>query len=453
MIDQIANINLSFLKELIKDKNRSAKQMESLNNYLIENGCTWKGAAMPTLLKPNFITIEQSNIIQYYVNNISVILKKMIDLYIKDNELKNFFNFSKIENEMFLVDPDYTMPLVVSRLDAFMNDKDLKFVEFNCDSPAGAAYADILEKGFKNIIDNSSSLSKWNYIYDDRQLQLLNSLIESYNEFRTKHKYFPEKPNIAIVDWADVITSSEFEILKSYFKLKGYNTIITSPQNFEIKNNSLIADDIEIHLIYKRVIVRELIEKFDEVETFIHAIKEKFACTCNSFRTNIAGNKKILAALNDKRFQNILTKEELKVIQKTIPWTSILYDKKVTLQGYTINLKEFVCDNKDKLVIKPAASYGGKDVYLGKETDQLTWENLINSNIDSQNWVVQEYISIPEEFFPVIKDNNVFIELKKVNINPFAFSGSYSGTISRISDSSIINVSQGGGIVPSISFS
>ncbi len=42
------------------------------------------------------------------------------------------------------------------------------------------------------------------------------------------------------------------------------------------------------------------------------------------------------------------------------------------------------------------------------------------------------------------------MELKKININPYAFLGKYSGTVSRYSDSSIINVSHGGGLVPTM---
>jgi len=43
------------------------------------------------------------------------------------------------------------------------------------------------------------------------------------------------------------------------------------------------------------------------------------------------------------------------------------------------------------------------------------------------------------------------LQLKKVNINPFALLGKYSGTITRVSDSSVINVSAGGGLVPTLS--
>ena len=74
---------------------------------------------------------------------------------------------------------------------------------------------------------------------------------------------------------------------------------------------------------------------------------------------------------------------------------------------------------------------------------------MIDDNIASEDWVVQQYVNIPQEIFPEITDH-VKMKLKKVNINPFAFIGKYGGTISRVSDNTIINVSAGGGLVPTM---
>ena len=53
------------------------------------------------------------------------------------------------------------------------------------------------------------------------------------------------------------------------------------------------------------------------------------------------------------------------------------------------------------------------------------------------------------ELFP----GEVGIITGDVNINPFALNGSYSGTITRVSDSQVINVSAGGGLVPTLTVS
>jgi glutathionylspermidine synthase len=446
----MANLNLSYLIELSKDDSQAPTQYQNLLQFLIKERCTFKGEPMPTLLKPNFISPKQSKQLQYTVEKISSALNKFIGLYLKNEQIRQTMKFTEAENKLFFIEPHYSVPLVIARLDAFMNDYEVKFLEFNCDSPAGTSYSDVLENGFKEILSKYEILDKWKIEYINRQERFFQAIKSCYNEFRQSHPHFPNKPTIAIVDWEEVSTVSEFSLLKEFFEAKGISTIITSPQKFQIVGNSMVVDDEPVHLIYRRVITRELVQKLDEVENFVHGVQNGLACMCNPFRSVIVGNKKVLALLTDERFQNIYNREELEVIRKAIPWTKILANMKATYDGYAVDLHRFVSDNKDKLVLKPASSYGGKDVFLGRETDQQSWDKVLVDNIVSEDWVVQQYVNIPQEIFPEIKDV-VAMKLKKVNINPFAFVGKYGGTISRVSDKSIINVSAGGGLVPTMS--
>ena len=449
MIDQIAKLNLSYFTGLSLNIPKAVSQNVFLQKFLVEEKCTFKDKPMPTLLKPNFISPKQTQTLQYAVENICNALTKFIDLYLQNENVRAKMKFSDLENELFFVDPGYKNPLVISRLDAFLDDCSVKFLEFNCDSPAGKAYADVLEKGFKEIFKEYDFFQDWKIEYFKRQERLLAVLLTCYNEFHVKHTHMPTKPTIAIVDWDDVSTVSEFELLQTFFEEHGYKTVITSPLKFSVVGDKAFADGEEVHLIYKRVITRELLARYNEVQGFIECIKKGLACVCNSFRSYIVGNKKVLALLTDPEFQDIYTEDELKVIKQTVPWTKILADDTVKFKEYTVHLKDFVLDNKDKLVLKPANSYGGKDVHLGNETDQAVWEKVIYDNIKNENWVVQEFVNIPQEFFPII-DTDVSLMLKKVNINPFALLGKYGGTITRVSDASVINVSAGGGLVPTL---
>lgn len=450
MIDQIASLNLSYLIDLSKDGNLAKAQFERLTQFLIEEKCTFKGEPMPTLLKPNFLSPKQTRTLQYAVDKISSALNKFINLYLQNQQVRDIMKFSDEENDLFSIEPGYSTSLVIARHDAFMDDYSIKFLEFNCDSPAGTAYSDVLEDGFKDILKQYPALDSWKIDYYRRQERLLDALITCYNEFKTTHPSLPSQPTIAIVDWDDVATTTEFDLLQEFFEHKGYETIICSPQNFQINGGKMLVNGQQVHLIYKRVITRELLQKLDKVENFVQGIKEGFACTCNPFRSFIVENKKVLSLLTDPRFQDIYSNDELNVIERTIPWTKILADTKAIYHGFNVNLRDFIADNKDNLVLKPASSYGGKDVYLGRETDQQTWEKIMNENIESETWVIQKYVSIPQEMFPVI-DETVCMQIKKININPFALLCKYSGTISRVSDSSVINVSAGGGLVPTMS--
>ena len=307
-----------------------------------------------------------------------------------------------------------------------------------------------MEEGFKELFKEYPFLNHWKTETIRRQELLLQALLTCYNEFRTNAKAFPIKPVIAIVDWDDVSTYSEFLILEELFRKSGYDAIICTPDRFKNSGGHAYANGQKVHLVYKRVIIRELLEKWDRCSEFILAVKEGLVCCCNSFRSYIVGNKKVLAIITDPGYRSIFNKKELDVIQETIPWTQILSDKTITLGNKRINLKEFVTTNRENLVLKPANLYGGKDVYIGRETDQEIWEKKISEHITDESWVVQEYVDIPQDVFPDI-DNGCSLKLKYVNINPFALLSKYSGTITRVSEHAVINVSAGGGLVPTFS--
>jgi uncharacterized circularly permuted ATP-grasp superfamily protein len=448
-LPNISSLNSAYLFQLEKHRIDPDKQLRLLNQFLLEHNCTFSGKPMPTLLKPNFVSKKQLQKLKLTVEVMSTALDKFIDLYMGNEEVRHIMKFSLLENELFGIEPGYQKPLVISRLDAFLNEYSVKFLEFNCDSPAGIAYADVLEDGFRELFREYPLFENWKISYTKRQDLLLKSLLLCYAEYRSKVRSLPENPVIAIVDWEEVSTYSEFQLLEKYFSEKGYKTVIGSPQQFKIKNGRATVRDEEIHLVYRRVITRELLQKYDQVGEFIQCIKDGLVCCCNSFRSYIVGNKKVLALILDPRFQGIFNRKELNMIKETVPWTEILADNEVSFRDKRVHLRDFILENKDLLVLKPANMYGGKNVYIGLETSQETWDRVMNQQIEDESWVVQEYVDIPTDIYPEIGDGISF-KRKFVNINPFALQGKYSGAITRVSDSAVINVSAGGGLVPTL---
>ena len=170
----------------------------------------------------------------------------------------------------------------------------------------------------------------------------------------------------------------------------------------------------------------------------------------NPFRVNVASNKKILALLQDEQFEHLLTRAEAETIRQLVPWSRILRGGRTTYGDWRFELLSFVRDNRERLVLKPATDYGGRGVMLGMETDQDTWEAAIDEHAESRDFIVQEYVPIPEEMFPTVEDGHVQMRLKRFNINPYCIGGRYVGMMTRISDQAVINVAAGGGILPSV---
>jgi hypothetical protein len=87
-------------------------------------------------------------------------------------------------------------------------------------------------------------------------------------------------------------------------------------------------------------------------------------------------------------------------------------------------------------------------VLVGDETPAEAWAEAVAASL-REPWVVQERVAIPEEVFPVLdEEDGLTLASLKVNVNPFYVDGADVGAVTRASRSSVINVSAGGGSVP-----
>ena len=78
----------------------------------------------------------------------------------------------------------------------------------------------------------------------------------------------------------------------------------------------------------------------------------------------------------------------------------------------------------------------------------MKWNSVVENYSGDPGWIVQDYTEIPTVKLPVIRKNKIVFENKFLNISPYVFNGKYVGSLGRVSDKDVINVSSGGGIIP-----
>jgi len=419
------------------------QEMESQN-------CKFGDQIVPTFLKPAFFSEKELSMMTKVVHHVINILEKVADLYFSHPELREYFNLNDEEVQMMEIDHGYSKKIIISRPDSFLVNGNLRFVEFNCDSPAGLAYCDIQEEIFAKSLPIKKIQKNYELFYKQRCAGLLEALISTYREFAGNNK----KPNIAIVDWREMKTHNELLVLQDLFKNEGYDTVVADPRDLKFRDNRLEFDGFPIDLVYRRVIFHELIEKMDEVEDFIEAYRKGSVCVVNPLRSRLASNKAILEIItNPREFRDFFSEDENQIISKHVPWTRRMLNSQTYYGDNLVSLREHVLTHRESLVLKPSDSYGGKDVFIGRETDQVVWENLVGRILHNhENWVVQEYVDITEMTVPVLENDHIQLKTKKYNLNPFILGGKYAGCIARLSDQSVINVSAGGGMVPAINY-
>ena len=394
---------------------------------------------------PHFVSPGQLRRVRHAVATLSRVLDRFCDAYPTDPHLRDELSVSDHEDALIGIDPGYPRPVRICRLDAFLAGYDVRFLEFNADSPAGIGYTDVLHEGLTRAIDLPRVRAEFDTAYTPMLPELVATLLDAYAHVRARQSDLPERPRLALVDVEGSPSVPEFRITCSAAREGGLDAIHGTLEDLAYDGSELRLGGEPVHLVYRRALLEDVGEG-----DLVAAIRDGRACVVNPFRARVANNKKLFALLGDPRFAHLLEPDELEVVRATIPWTRILRDEKVTYGDWVVDLLQFVSDNRERLVLKPASDYGGSRVSLGMETEQGEWDALIEAHAEQGDFIAQEYVPVPEEMFPTVEDGHVQMRLKRFNINPFGIGGRYAGMITRISDRAVINVSAGGGLLPSV---
>lgn len=443
-IDRSKNFDHAY-EQYLKDHEKNMVQViHRFEDELHHSNFRFGRFTIPTFMKPHFITARQARKLEDACSAIVGMLDRVLHLYFEDPTIRNVFNLSPEAEELVRIDPGYRRSAVVVRLDCFMEGESIKFMELNCDSPAGMGYSDYLEDVLFSVAELRDFFEDVHILRSHRIQRLLDSLLGVYEEFGAY-----ETPQIGIVDWKTVRTKPEFELLKTYFEEKGYKTTIADPRDLRFRGGKLYHGNFRIDLIYRRVIFSELLEKLRDVTDFIKAYRERAVCVVNPLRSRLASSKALLSILTNPGYDHLFSAQENQIKQEHIPWTRRLFDAEQFYGAKKIYLIDFLKDEKDSLVLKPADSYGGKDVVIGSETRDEDWNFTIDKALKG-NWVVQEFIPLPVLSVPTVVNRKLEFMLKKMNTGSFVFGGSPSGSFSRLSDESVVNVSRGGGLIAAV---
>jgi hypothetical protein len=254
-----------------------------------------------------------------------------------------------------------------------------------------------------------------------------------------------EAPRIAILDWREVPSYSEFFLLQDYFRSQGVECIIADPREVEYHNGRLVAGNFTITLIYKRVLISELIERGGMNQPVVRAVLDGNVCMVNPFRCKILHKKASMAVLSDERNAHLFTPRELEAIQAHIPWTARVEERHAQYHGKEIDLIPFILEHRQDLVLKPNDEYGGKGIALGWESDSASWERAVQTAL-TEPYIVQERVAVPSEPYPSLIDGRIQMIDRLLDSNPFVFYGDYvDGCLTRLSTQALLNVTAGAG--------
>jgi hypothetical protein len=428
--------------DLLRDE-LGAESQSFLDDQLRRRGLFFGDRALCTVLRPRFLTPAQYAFLQQRVHALLPAFDRAYQRATTDETFRLQFRLAEWEETLFPDDPGFAEPSPVSRLDAFFTQErgGLRFTEYNAETPAAAAYNDILAEVTYGLPIMRLFLRRFDVRPQPARHHVMHALLGAYRSWSGRRQV----PSIVILDWREVPTYSEFVITADYLRSQGHTCIIADPREVEYRDGKLYAHGTHVDLIYKRVLITELVQRGGMDHPVIRAVRDRAACMVNPFRCKLLHKKASLAVLSDERNADMFTADERATIAAHIPWTRVVEERHTTFRGRDIDLLPHIARQRDSFVLKPNDEYGGTGIVLGWMVSDDEWQAALRHAL-GHPYIVQERITLPTEAYPALVDGRVVVHDRILDTAPFVFHGSFmDGCLTRLSSDPLVNVSAGGG--------
>lgn len=421
----------------------AAETQAQLDDQQRRRGLFFGDKPLTTVLRPRFLTPEMYRFLQQRVALVMRAFSKVYVAAMEDPVFRRQFGLEAWEEELIHHDPGFRDPSPTSRLDAFFisGKGGLKFTEYNGETPAAPAYNDVLSEVFLGLPAVREFLRTFSLRPLPARHNVMHALLDSYRQFAGRR----EPPRVAILDWKEVPTYSEFVLFRDYFHSQGIECVIADPREVEYRDGRLMAGDFHVTLVYKRVLITELVRECGMQHPVVRAVRDGAVCMVNPFRCKLLHKKASLAVLSDERNAHLFTGQELEAVEANVPWTRNLEERRTFHDGVEVDLVPHVRENRERMVLKPNDEYGGKGIVLGWETDDAGWDEAVRVALETPH-IVQERVELPKALYPSLVDGRVQLAERMLDTAPFIFHGEYmDGCLTRLSTAALLNVTAGGG--------
>jgi len=423
---------------------RDMRWVKNLQEQMEARQLSAGGRLLCPFLRPNFVTQKQyDNLVKTGEALISAV-DRMLRLALASPQLLSLMQLFPAEKMLAAVDPGYEMSEVSAQLDLQIQNGSLHVLQYNADALSGAAYSEGLSDIFYDCPPVKEFRNRYKLTRMGGKKPFLDALLKAYKMFVGGKK---TKPRIAILEFRNASGRSEYEIFRDYFRAEGYETELVSPEQLEYKNGILKAGAFEIDLIYRRVSAQEFLLRFTLSHPLLQAYRDRRVCVVNSFRSELSHKKAMFALLTEDSLVSKFPIHERKAIKEHLPWTRVVKAGKATRGAESVDLLEFIKQNRETLVLRPNDEYTDLTTFVGYEHDEGSWARALRE-AQRAPYVVQERVEPVRTLFPLMSFGHLEFKEMQVDVQPQAFLGKVAGCSSYVSSAGAGTYSPASGIAP-----
>ncbi|WP_097868198.1 hypothetical protein [Streptomyces sp. rh34] len=256
-----------------------------------------------------------------------------------------------------------------------------QFLEFNVSGALGG------------VVETRSRLAVWRGLHADEEGR---APFRSPNPFAVRAEMFRSlsaesavAPRVAVVGSARVtgVERRYFEMEADYYNSHGLTARFFEPEELSE------AWDCAPHLRYPVGLRNFTIPDWLDAGLDTTPVQDALDHGCLLVGTQTSTflhSKLTMGLLSEGR--PWMTEGDRRLIDRYLPWTRILSERRTEREGRQVDLLPFVLKNRELLVLKAALGESGQQVLIGREADQAAWESAVGEAVEGRTSVVQEFV-------------------------------------------------------------
>jgi hypothetical protein len=416
----------------------------ALLDRMVQRGAVFAGRPICTFLRPSFLLRSQHDLMVEALRHFRSAVVKAKEAILSDKALLELMSLTDGERRLLEINPEFKSFGVVTRLDTILNGDDFQLVELNAEGAFGGSYSDRLTDLFEGFqpMREFSRKHPVSPLYTGNAL--VGAILDTWHEFGGTRV-----PRVAVVDWKEVATRSEFDLVCERFQRHGIPARFVDPRELEYTDGELRAGGQGIDLVYRRLQVSDMLAREAEVKPLLEAYRARVVCIVNSLRAKLLEKKMLFALLHDPLISARYTPEEAAAIARHVPWTRRVAEGNTGgPAGEPIDLMPWASEHRGDLVLKPNDDLGSRGVLIGANVEASVWERALKLGLHDPS-VLQRRIALPSAMFPEVgAAGELFFSRRYVELDPYLFRGDTQGVLTRLSATTFNNVNAGAGTAP-----
>jgi len=335
-------------------------------------------------------------------------------------------------------------PVRLGRADLYREESGFKLLEYNASCSLGGWDIEKLILAYPRDPGFGEFMEREGLVCPPTLRMIMDTMLEEVGPLNTA-----DRPMIALADWPHTLKNIRpvLEVVSGMLDGLGYRASPCHLGELDHRTDGVYLHGEKVDVVFRLFLPRGLItggdEAYGRLELLYESVRAGRVKLFADLSLDLFGHKACLALLSDERNAHAFDPDERALLDRLLPWTRILRDRRTEADGETVDLLSHVKACREDMILKPAFDYGGAGIVAGWKVGDAEWSRLVDE-VSTGSYVVQRRSRPAMERF--LDDDSGELRPWVLNWGVFVTPFGYGGTQLRgIPDPDVSVISVGTG--------